>query len=310
MDPASKPATRSEANGLVFNIMRFSLHDGPGIRTAVFLKGCPLRCWWCHNPESQSGRPEVMYAADRCVRCGDCVPACEHGALTFDNGPVRDPELCAQCGKCAEKCLTEARRFVGEWITPEQVVRRVRRDIVFFDDSGGGVTFSGGEPLMQPDFLVSAAKACKAAGIHVALDTCGYARPEVLARVTPHVDLVLFDVKVVDPARHRELTGVPNQLILDNLSMLVRSGKSVIVRIPLIPGVNDDEQNVHESIDLLTHVGVKRVDLLGYHEAGTEKYERLGSKYRLGGLKPLATETMEELADRFCRAGLAVRIGG
>jgi pyruvate formate lyase activating enzyme len=307
---AFKSAAVSEAKGLVFNIMRFSLHDGPGIRTTVFLKGCPLSCWWCHNPESQGGRPEVMYAADRCVRCGDCVSACEHGALAFSNGPVRDPDLCVQCGDCAAKCLTDARRYVGEWMSVQDVVRKVRRDIVFFDESRGGVTFSGGEPLMQPDFLEAGLKACRAEGIHTAIDTCGFASEETLWRIMPLADLVLFDLKMVDAERHRQVTGVSNDVILENLSTLVKAEKPLIVRIPVVPGVNDDEANIGDSMDLLARFGVKRVDLLPYHEAGTEKYQRLGSKYPLASLKPPAAETMKDLSDRFCRAGFAVRIGG
>jgi pyruvate formate lyase activating enzyme len=310
LDSPSKPATASRAKGLVFNIMRFSLHDGPGIRTTVFLKGCPLSCWWCHNPESQNVQPEVMYAGDRCMHCGDCVSACEHGALTFNNGPVRDPDLCVQCGECADECLTDARRFVGEWMSAEDVVRHVRRDIVFFDESGGGVTFSGGEPLMQPDFLEAALKACKAEGIHAALDTCGYARPETLLRITPHTDLVLFDLKLANSERHLQVTGVSNEVILENLSILAKSGTPLIVRIPVVPGVNDDEANMRESMNLLEGLGVSRVDLLAYHEAGTDKYQRLGSKYRLENLKPPAARIMKDLSDRFCRAGFAVRIGG
>lgn len=310
MDSAFQSAAVADAKGIVFNIMRFSLHDGPGTRTTVFLKGCPLSCWWCHNPESQSARPELMYAADRCVRCGECVQACKHGALTFRDGPVRDPDLCVQCGACASECLAEARRYVGDWMSVEDVVRKVRRDIVFFDQSGGGVTFSGGEPLMQPDFLEAALKALKAEGIHTAVDTCGFAKPETLRRITPLADLVLFDLKLVDAERHRQATGVRNDVILANLSVLVKAGKPLIVRIPVIPGVNDDDANVRESMDLLARVGVRRVDLLAYHQAGTDKYERVGSKYRLGNLKPPAAKTMKELSDRFSRAGFAVRIGG
>lgn len=310
MDSASKPVAQSMIKGLVFNIMRFSLHDGPGLRTTVFLKGCPLSCWWCHNPESQSARPQVMYAAHHCIGCGDCVPACAHGALRFNNGPVRDPDLCLQCGECAAQCLTDARRYVGEWMGVEEVVRQLRRDIVFFDQSGGGVTFSGGEPLMQPDFLEAALRACRAEGIHAALDTCGFARPETLGRILPLADLVLFDLKLVDPERHQQVTGVSNHVILENLSLLVKAATPLIVRIPVVPGVNDDEQNLCESLELLACLGVKRVDLLAYHEAGTDKYQRLGSKYRLPNLKPPAAPTMENLSQRFCRAGFAVRIGG
>jgi pyruvate formate lyase activating enzyme len=290
--------------------MRFSLHDGPGIRTTVFLKGCPLSCLWCHNPESQSRKPEVMYAEDRCVRCGDCVKACEHGALTWADGPIRDLSRCLQCGECAKACFADARRMVGECVSVSEIVARLRRDLVFFDQSGGGVTFSGGEPLMQPEFLFAALKSCKAQGIHTAVDTCGHASLETMARIASVADLFLFDVKLVDPERHKEFTGVSNVLILKNLASLVESKKRVMVRIPVVPGVNDDEANITASMDLLSRMGVQHVDLLSYHQTGTEKYQRLGSKYELQNLVPPSPEMMNDLSDRFCREGFTVRIGG
>lgn len=310
MGGVSKIGSSAEPNGLIFNIMRFSLHDGPGIRTTVFLKGCPLSCWWCHNPESQSRKPEVMYAAERCVRCGDCVKACEHGALTWNNGPVRDLSRCIQCGSCAQACFADARRVVGEWVSVSEIVGRLRRDLVFFDQSGGGVTFSGGEPLMQPDFLFSALKACKAQGIHTTVDTCGYASTETMARIASVANLFLFDLKLVDPERHKKFTGVSNGPILRNLAMLVETKKPVMVRIPVVPGVNDDEANISSSMELLSRMGVQHVDLLSYHQTGTEKYERLGSQYGLQDVVPPSPEKMNELSDRFCREGFTVRIGG
>ncbi|HYH01416.1 MAG TPA: glycyl-radical enzyme activating protein [Terriglobales bacterium] len=290
--------------------MRFSLHDGPGIRTTVFLKGCPLSCWWCHNPESQSPRSEVMYAADRCVSCGDCVQACTHQALTWRNGPVRDADRCTNCGDCAKVCPSDARRLVGQWITADEVVRRARRDQVFFEQSGGGVTFSGGEPLMQPDFLFAALSACKAEGLHTTVDTCGFARPETLVRISEKTDLFLFDVKLIDSERHKHFTGVSNGLILENLAMLVKMKKPVFVRIPIVPGVNDDEANICASMELLSRTGIQKVDLLSYHETGTDKYRRLGSNYGLQDVTPPSPEKMKDLSDRFCREGFAVRIGG
>ncbi len=307
-DNASRPL--SDIKGLIFNIMRFSLHDGPGIRTTVFLKGCPLNCWWCHNPESQSRCPEVMYAEERCLRCGDCVSACQHGALTFDGVPVRNADLCSQCGECAERCLCGARRFVGESITIENLIQQVRRDLVFFEESGGGVTFSGGEPLLQPEFLESALKACKAEGIHAAVDTCGFAKPEIFSRIAAIADLLLFDLKLVDPARHREFTGVSNEIILENLSIAAKAGRPVIVRIPVIPGINDDEANIAGTMEILANLGLKHLHLLPYHEVGTDKYQRLGSEYRLSGLEAPTAQKMKELSDQFSQAGFGVRIGG
>jgi pyruvate formate lyase activating enzyme len=290
--------------------MRFSLHDGPGVRTTVFLKGCPLSCTWCHNPESQKMRQEVMYAADKCLRCGDCLAACKHGALTWSDGPVRDMTRCQQCGDCVDVCMADARRLAGEWITVNDLLSRLRRDIVFFDESGGGVTFSGGEPLMQPEFLFVALTACKSQGIHTAVDTCGFAQSDVLERISSKVDLFLFDVKFPGPDRHRQFTGVSNDLILENLSMLVRNKKPVVVRIPVVPGVNDADADLRASMELLQRIGIRRVDLLSYHETGMEKYRRLGSECRLQNVTPPSMERMQELSDRFGREGFAVRIGG
>jgi len=305
-----EPGTSPELQGLVFNIMRFSVHDGPGIRTTVFLKGCPLSCWWCHNPESQSFRPEVMYAADRCAACGDCVKACDEGALTWNGGPLRDHDKCSHCGKCVNACVTDARRLAGEWMTVDDVVRRVYRDVVFFEQSGGGVTFSGGEPLSQPDFLFAALGACRAQGIHTAVDTSGFARPETLAHIAERTDLFLFDLKLVDSDRHKQCTGVSNGLILENLAMLTRMKKEVVVRIPIVPSVNDDEANIRHSIDLLSRTGVHSVDLLPYHETGTDKYRRLGANAPMQNVTPPSPDKMNDLSDRFCRHGFTVRIGG
>lgn len=310
MDGMSKFEVSTELRGLIFNVMRFSVHDGPGIRTTVFLKGCALSCWWCHNPESQSRKPEIMYAPERCVRCGDCLRACEHAALTWDDGPIRDLSRCQQCGKCAQACLADARRLVGEWVSVSELVSRLRRDAVFFDQSGGGVTFSGGEPLVQPEFLFEALKACKAQGIHTAVDTCGYASRETMARISSVADLFLFDLKFADPERHRKYTGVTNGPILENLAMLAESGKPLMVRIPIVPGVNDDEANMRASMDILSRLGVRKVDLLSYHQTGTDKYQRIGSKYELQDVVPPSIEMMNELSDKFCREGFTVRIGG
>jgi len=297
-------------SGLVFNIMRFSLHDGPGIRTTVFLKGCPLSCPWCHNPESQSYQPEAMFVSGRCIRCQTCCYVCESGALRWNNGPQRNPARCTFCGACAEACPAEARKLVGTPIQVGELVEKIRRDVAFFDESGGGVTFSGGEPLAQPRFLESALAACKTEGIHTVLDTCGYAPSAVLRRVLPYVDLFLFDLKLVDDTRHQRVVGVSNSSILENLAILASERASVVARIPVIPGINDDDQNLEQSFQFLGKIGLRKVDLLPFHATGIEKYHRLSLTCRMGDLNPPTPEKMQEIAARFSSRGFEIRIGG
>jgi pyruvate formate lyase activating enzyme len=290
--------------------MRFSLYDGPGIRTTVFLKGCPLNCWWCHNPESQAHLPDVMYTSGRCISCGECISACERHALRWENGPLRDDGLCIHCGQCAEACPADARQLLGRRMSVPELMQRLRRDSVFYEESGGGITFSGGEPLQQPDFLEAALVACKKEGFHTAVDTCGYASEAVLRRISRHADLFLYDLKVLDETRHRQFAGVRNKPILDNLALLAREHGAVIVRIPIVPGVNEDDANLGESFRFLSSLGVRRVDLLPYHPAGIEKYHRLGIEYPLHDAKPPSRERIEEVAARYRNEGFEIRIGG
>jgi pyruvate formate lyase activating enzyme len=298
-------ASGAVASGRVFNVQRYSLHDGPGIRTTVFLKGCPARCLWCHNPESQSFAPEVLVVETRCVSCGTCATVCPHGA------PPPGSSLCTACGACVEACPTGARQLAGRETTVDAVMEEVRRDRVFYEESGGGVTFSGGEPLAQPAFLAALLEACRAAGIHTAVDTCGFCPRERLLALAPLVDLFLFDVKLVDDARHRAFTGLPAAPILQNLRALSAAHSSVWIRVPVVPGHTDDETDLAATAALVAQLpGVHHVNLLPYHRTGAPKARRLGRDYTLDALAPPPPERLLALAALFRDRGLAVQIGG
>ncbi len=292
-------------SGWVFNVQRYSLHDGPGIRTTVFLKGCPARCLWCHNPESQSFAPEILVVETRCVSCGTCATVCPHGA------PPPGSNLCTACGACVEACPAGARQLAGREMTVDAVVDEVLRDRVFYEESGGGVTFSGGEPLAQPEFLTALLGACRAAGLHAAVDTCGFSPRERLLALAPLVDLFLFDVKLVDDARHRALTGLPAAPILDNLRALAALHANVWIRVPVVPGHTDAEADVAATAALVAGLpGIRNVSLLPYHRTGMLKARRLGRKDASDTLAPPSPGHLDALAALFRERGLSVQIGG
>jgi pyruvate formate lyase activating enzyme len=293
------------ASGRVFDVQRYSLHDGPGIRTTVFLKGCPARCLWCHNPESQSFAPEVLVVETRCVSCGTCATACPHGL------PPPGSPLCTACGACAAACPAGARRVAGRETTVAEVMAEVLRDRVFYDESGGGITLSGGEPLAQPAFLEALLLACRKASVRAAVDTCGFAPRARLLALLPLVDLFLFDVKLVDDARHRALTGLPSAPILENLRALAAAHGNVWIRVPVVPGHTDAEADLAATASLAASLpGVRRVCLLPYHRTGAPKASRLGRPSPLPDLAPPSAGRMETLAALFRDRGLAVQIGG
>ncbi len=295
--------------GIIFNIQRFSVHDGPGIRTTVFLKGCPLRCKWCHNPESLLGQGQVMLRRGRCIRCGDCLALCPQQALSWEEGEVRtDWVRCRQCGACARACVAEAREWVGREMDVAGLMAEIVKDVPYFDESGGGVTFSGGEPLLQHEFLQGMLAACRERGIHAAVDTTGYATPEVLRKISPLGDLFLFDLKLIDDSRHRELTGASNQPILDNLRDLVREGRNIEVRLPLIPGCTDTPENVRRTGEFLGALNpAPGIQILPYHAAGLDKYERLGMKPEMAEGISVSGEEIDRVASELRRFGLKVR---
>ena len=300
------------STGIVFDIRKYSIHDGPGIRTTVFFKGCPLSCWWCHNPESQSTAVEMMFRENRCIACQACLAACEQGAITWNgNGPVTDSEKCRRCGACAAICYAEARQQVGRELTVEQVMAEIERDIAFYDESGGGVTMSGGEPLLQRDFLSALLQACREKEIHTALDTSGFAAWETIERIRGYVDLFLYDLKLIDDARHRQFTGVSNALILKNLQALSQRRHAIRLRVPVIPGINADDEAVRQIgafAAALPHLN--GVDLLPYHAIGLDKYTRINRVYKLSETRSPSDERLAEIAHILNSFGLMVKIGG
>jgi pyruvate formate lyase activating enzyme len=300
----------STSTGLVFLIERFAVHDGPGIRVAVFLKGCALRCAWCHSPESQSTRPELLLRRDRCIACGTCPPVCRTGAIReIHAGFETDLTRCDACGDCAAACPTDARLIAGRRMTVPELLREIERDRIFLDRSSGGVTFSGGEPLLQGAFLAEALSACRAAGFHTAVETAGFG-PTAALEALDRADLVLFDLKLFDEDRHRRATGVSNRLILANFGRLTSRHRQVRARLPLIPGVNDDDENVDAIGALVASVGVRALDLLPYHTAGVAKYARMGRPYALPDTAPPAPAALAATASRLEQFGLTVHVGG
>ena len=307
----SEGSEKTEITGCVFNIERFAIRDGPGIRTTVFLKGCPLRCLWCSNPESMKPFPQLFYFEHLCARCYRCVEACPNKATTVSpEGAIEiDRSLCKNCGECVEVCPNKAREMSGKLMTVEEVLEEVKKDTLFYQNSGGGVTASGGEPTHQPEFLWHLFRRCQKSAIHTCLDTCGFVQTEVLQRVLEHTNMVLYDIKHMDPVRHRELIGVDNRLILENARMIAAQGKPMIIRLPLIPGHNDSEQDIKALAEFMTALGLKRIDLLPYHSLGKEKYARLGLEYELSDLKPHESEEVGVIKSFLESHGLEVGVG-
>jgi len=300
------------SSGIVLNIQRFSLHDGPGIRTTIFLKGCGLRCWWCHNPESQHPKPELLLRPSLCIQCGACVAVCPHEAIGWDGEAfATDRAICERCGACVTTCVAGARDIAGREMTVAQVMDEVLRDRIFYDGSGGGVTFSGGEPLLQGEFLLELLQACKAQELHTTVDTCGYAASQTLERVTPYVDLFLYDLKLMDDQRHQMVTGTSNQLILDNLRWLAAHQRPVVLRVPVVPGINDDEDNLRQVAALARSLpNITQVDLLAYHTLGMDKHERLNRPNPMPETVPPSADQMAAIRDLLASVGLNVTIGG
>ena len=285
------------------------MHDGPGIRTTVFFKGCPLSCKWCANPESIEPTPEIMTYDMKCIKCGACIKTCPVKAITIiDNVRIIDRNKCKLCMECATVCPTGAVEKTGKNMSPEEAVKEIEKDKLFFKNSDGGVTFSGGEPLVQWQFLLTVAKKCKERNIATALDTTGCARWDVLEKVLEYIDLVLYDVKHLDPIKHIEGTGVNNELILDNF-VKTAAKKRTWVRVPVIPNYNDSLTHIRRLGEFVKGSGVEKISLLPYHTWGEHKYERLGKTYPLKGVESLIPESLQEQKETLESLGLTATIG-
>jgi pyruvate formate lyase activating enzyme len=311
---------QAQARGVVFDIQKYSMHDGPGVRTLVFLKGCPLRCKWCSNPESMSSEFQVMCLADQCVSCGRCVNVCPNGVhtmLSVANGQtqhqVNRGAACIGCGACAQSCPGKALRIAGREMTVDEVVGVVMEDQFFYMTSGGGVTIGGGEPTFQHAFAGAILRQCRANGVHTAMETCGYAPWDVYRELAPYTDLFLYDIKHVDSVQHKTYTGVGNERILDNLQRLFAMGANVLVRVPLICGVNDAPEMLSGTLAWLEKASqgaanLKGVEVLPYHRLGVTKYWQLDKEYPMGDMVSHTDAQLAEVETLLSRFSLPARI--
>ena len=288
--------------GVIFNIQKCSIHDGPGLRTLVFFKGCPLRCKWCANPESQSFEPQIMNMYSRCVSCYMCIDACDKGCIKkSESGRYEiDYAKCDGCGKCSDVCFAEARTLMGKQMTAQELLAEIKKDQGFYTRSGGGVTFSGGEPLMQPEFLEEIARLCKENGIKTAIESCGCGDFEKFSKAMPYIDFMYFDLKHMDSSEHKRLTGAGNEMIIENLKKINELGTTQItIRTPVIPNCNDSEKNICETAELIKNLKmVKAYELLAYHNLGENKYDSLGRTYELHGTQKPSEEFMNNLVEK------------
>lgn len=299
----------------ITNIQKFSIHDGDGIRTTVFFKGCPLKCEWCHNPETQKFEKEMQVDREKCTGCGACAAVCPNGAIHMEEGrPILDAEACVFCGKCTRFCPTGAREVIGKEYTVKELVKELMKDQMFYEESGGGVTLSGGEVMsMDMDYLLAVAKELKRQDVTLTIDTCGFVPYEKFQELLPYVNTFLYDVKVMDPELHKKYMGTDNALILENLVRLAKDGARIYIRIPTVKEVNGNEENMKETIAFLQEHDIHpaQINLLPYHDTGSGKYRKLDMEYKGTDLHAPDKEEMEALAALFINAGYKnTKIGG
>ena len=301
----------ARARGLVFDIQRYSLHDGPGLRTNVFFKGCPLACEWCSNPESQGRRPQVAFFERSCFLCGDCLAACPRGAIALAQDRLHwEPNQCDSCAQCVPACASGAFRLIGEHRTAGEILAEALRDAPFYGE-GGGITLTGGEPALQPEFAAALLELAKSEGLHTAIETCGAVPWSHYLPCLPNLDLVLYDLKQIDPAAHRRGTRAANRRILDNARRMAQAGVNLVVRVPLVPGFNTHAESLCAIAAFVASLQtVREVHLLPYHTLARAKYAALGRPYPLADLPPMRPEEAAPLADLFRGYGFKVLVGG
>jgi pyruvate formate lyase activating enzyme len=301
-----------ETKGLIFDIDRFAVHDGPGIRMAIFLKGCEWACSWCHNPESQSQTPEIAYYETKCIRCLTCISLCPEGAISFNHNEeiVIDRRHCNACGACAKACDSEALKLIGKWMSVNELLSIARKDKIFYDCSGGGVTLTGGEVTVQAEFSAHFLSACRDHGIHTAIETSGFSQWSRLKAIIPPVDLILYDMKVMDPKIHREKIGVSNRLMLNNLRKIRQlfPEKEIQIRVPCIPGISDTEENIKKTSQFVSSLGITQLALLPYNETASAKYQWVGKIYPHPDWKIQSPAHMERLKAIAVSYGLKLEI--
>lgn len=289
--------TLKKTSGIIFNTQKFSIHDGAGIRTLIFMKGCPLRCIWCSNPESQIAGLEVMDVRSNCVGCGKCVVLCEQNAVDPVSFVI-DRKACSKCGRCVEKCYANAKKLIGREVSVKELMAIIEKDRIFYSNSGGGVTIGGGEPVMQHAFVEELLYACQSSNIHTAIETCGYGKWEDIKGVFAYVDQAFFDLKAMDSDLHQKLTGVENQVILENAQHVASICGEVVFRIPLIPGYNDSEENIRKTGDFVRELYKYNenisMEILAYHDFGKDKYQWMNTEYKLADLKKPTPERIDK----------------
>ena len=302
----------NELTAHIFAIKRYALHDGPNIRITIFFKGCPLACHWCHNPEGIDFTEKILFLAEKCVGCGECITLCPNNALRpVDKGIIRDEARCTSCGTCLRTCPALAHETTGTSMKISEIVKEVQKEMVFFEHNNGGITCSGGEPLSQPESLIALLQACGRLGIHRAVDTSGFAPTKTLLQVARHTEVFLYDLKHIDSDIHKRFTGVGNELILGNLKTLGDSGAAIRVRIPLIGGVNDDEKNIEATGAFIAGCkGVQGIDVLPYHPSATAKYRKLGRTYPGATFTTPSKAHLAAVVDSLKKHIVDVKIGG